>query len=327
MAIEIAPADLRRPDMIEQRKRRHTKRTLWRLCGWGGAAAIALAALAITMQTEGGAKRLQLALAYEIGPDRVIVAAIDAPRAPEKDAETKRLEAEVQKLAIDRDRLNARIASLEHNLNDVTGSIKQQATQAAPVATTPAPAASPPPVPQPVSAAPAAVPPLAVSASPAPTVPIIAPLAMPASTVAAAPWSDAASSLPSTQSSNQGATPEPVPLPPMRVADAPASEASAEPAPPASKPELGIDLGGARNMEVLSARWAAVKANFGPLLTGLHPLAVPDRRPGSTDFRLVVGPVPNGAAAARLCARFAAARVTCRPAKFAGDQLANRESN
>ena len=77
-------------------------------------------------------------------------------------------------------------------------------------------------------------------------------------------------------------------------------------------------------MVVLNARWLAVKANFGPLLTGLHPLAAHDRRPGATDYRLVVGPLPNAAAAAQLCTRFAAAQVTCRSAKFDGDRLAQQ---
>ena len=82
---------------------------------------------------------------------------------------------------------------------------------------------------------------------------------------------------------------------------------------------IGIDLGGAPNMEVLRERWAAVKANFGPLLTGLHPLAARDRKPGSTELRLVVGPMPNLAAAQ------ASLRPLCRrprhlsAAKFDGD--------
>jgi hypothetical protein len=100
-----------------------------------------------------------------------------------------------------------------------------------------------------------------------------------------------------------------------------ASEPTGE---PARKPEIGIDLGGAPNMTVLTARWAAVKANFGPLLTGLHPLVAHAQRTGATDYRLVVGPLPNAAAAAHLCARFAAARVTCRPAKFDGQRLAQQ---
>jgi hypothetical protein len=111
-------------------------------------------------------------------------------------------------------------------------------------------------------------------------------------------------------------------MPPTKLSVALASEAAAEP--PPRKAELGIDLGGAHNMEVLGARWAAVKANFGPLLTGLHPLVAHDKRGGAAEYRLLVGPLPNAAAAARLCAHFSAARVTCRQAKFDGEQIAQR---
>ena len=144
---------------------------------------------------------------------------------------------------------------------------------------------------------------------------MIAPLAMPAHTDSAAPWP--------TTPAQQAATPlpEPIPLPPTRIASVPASEPAAE---PPRKPEIGIDLGGAPNIEVLNLRWVAVKANFGPLLTGLHPLAARVQRPGATDVRLLVGPLPNITAANQLCAKFTAARVTCRPAKFDGQQLAQQ---
>jgi len=68
-----------------------------------------------------------------------------------------------------------------------------------------------------------------------------------------------------------------------------------------------------------------VKANFGPMLEGMHPLVVQDRRPGIIPYRLIVGPVPNGAAAAAMCARFAASRVTCRTTKFVGEQLVQQQ--
>jgi hypothetical protein len=161
-----------------------------------------------------------------------------------------------------------------------------------------------------MAAAPA---PSAPSASPTP--PVVAPPVAPATTGIAEP----SPVTPLAQTATPAA--EPVPLPPVRVAAAPASDPTAE---PPRKPELGIDIGGAPNMAVLSARWAAVKANFGPLLTGLHPLAAHNPRPGATDVRLVVGPLPNAAAAAQLCTRFIAARVNCRSAKFDGETLALR---
>jgi hypothetical protein len=269
MAIEIAPPIL---DLAEGRKRRHDMRALWRLSAWGCAAAVALAALAITTQTEGGSERLAMALAPANPPVLAADMAELKRRALEKDAETKRLETQVATLAADRDRLVTQLSRLERSLDDMTGSIKRQAAVAPPSPST---------------------------------------LAMPAATAPPAP-PPAQSGTPMT---------EPVPLPPVRMASAPANEAGAE---AQAKLEFGIDLGGASTLDVLAARWSAVKANFGPLLTGLHPLAAHDSRPGSTAYRLVVGPVANPAAAMQLCTRFAAARVTCRATKFDGEQLAQR---
>ena len=306
MASEIEPPE---PDLSNIRKLLGKRYPLWRLCGWGSAAAIALACLAITTQTESGSERLQLAFAPASSPARAVAAADVPPRVIGIDKETVRLESQLRVLAADRDRLTARIALLERNLDDMTGSIKRQAAQETAV-----PAAKPPIVSAPATTQQAAAPASPPAAAPTPArieVPMIAPLAMPVLTDNAAPW-------PSTPAQQAAAPmPEQIPLPPTRMASAPASEPAAEP----RKPEIGVDLGGAPNMEVLNMRWVAVKANFGPLLTGLHPLAARVQRPGATDVRLLVGPLPTITAANQLCARFAAARVTCRPAKFDGQRL------
>ncbi|HLA20972.1 MAG TPA: hypothetical protein VJZ74_05905 [Pseudolabrys sp.] len=305
MASEIEPPE---PDLSNIRKLLGKRYPLWRLCGWGSAAAIALTSLAITTQTESGSERLQLAFAPASAPARAVAAA-DVPTRVIGIDKTLRLEAQLRVLAADRDRLTARIALLERNLDDMTGSIKRQAAPEAAV-----PAAKPPIASAPATTQPAAAPASQPAAAPPPAkteVPIIAPLAMPAHIDSAAPW-------PTTPAQQAAAPlPEQIPLPPTRMASAPASVPAAEP----RKPEIGVDLGGAPNMEVLNMRWVAVKANFGPLLTGLHPLAARVQRPGATDVRLLVGPLPTITAANQLCARFAAARVTCRPAKFDGQRL------
>jgi hypothetical protein len=263
-----------------------------RLVGWGGAATLALAALALTLQSEAGSERLQTAFA-EPAPPQVVAKAepkAELPSAaPEKDAETKRLELLVLALAADRERQSARIASLERNLEDMTGSIKQQVAAAAKAIT-------PPPAPPPVLAA-----------------PVITPLAM-------APVSQPATTWPGSPPP-QAETPaaEAVPLPPERLAALPATE----PEPP-RKPEVGIVLGGAANLDVLNARWVAVKANFGPMLAGLYPRAAERHRPTGSDYRLIAGPLPNNAAAVQLCAKFVAARVTCRAVKFDGERMVQR---
>lgn len=318
MAVEIEPPE---PDLPNIRKHLRDKGPLWRLGAWGSVAAVALAALAITTQTENGSERLQLAFAPEHQPSRAVATAEVAPRPVEKDPETQRLEAQVRALAADRDRLTVRLASLERSLDDMTGSIKRQATQeaVASAAKSPAPVPSAPAIIQRAAASvPAPSPPSnAPEASIATPPPAIAPLAMPGRIDVPAPWFVA----PAPQTASPAA--EPVPLPPTRVASAPASEPAIERPRPA-KAEFGVDIGGAPSLEVLNLRWAAVKANFGPLLNGLHPLAVHNHRPGSTDYRLLVGPLPNAAVASQLCARFVAARVTCRTARFDGEQLVQR---
>jgi hypothetical protein len=67
-----------------------------------------------------------------------------------------------------------------------------------------------------------------------------------------------------------------------------------------------------------------VKASFGPLLSGMHPLAAREHRAGASGYRLVVGPLPNSPAATGLCAHFAAARTACKSVKFDGEQLAEQ---
>jgi hypothetical protein len=285
---------------------------LWRASLWGGAASLALATAILLTQTEIGSQRLHLIFASDPAPSRPVTQAEFTPRAdPDtQKRETQRLEAQVRELAADRERLNARIATLEQNLSDMTGSIKREL---AAVAAT-APAAPPPAVTAPVTT-PASRP------QAAHTPPALQPL--PASPGPRADQEAQAGhelDAKSADSQPQAAPPlgDPIPLPPMRVAAATVGE----PNPVPSGKEIGIDLGGARSLEIMQARWAAVKANFGPLLNGLHPLVAHDPRPKMIPYRLIVGPLPNAAAAAQVCARFAASKVTCRSTKFAGEPLA-----
>ena len=304
MAIKNAPPE---PDLPKIRKPLRT-RPLWRLFGWGSAASIALAAVALTSQTAAGGKRLQLALAFSSEPGRA-VAQIPL-RAVETEAETKRLAAQVRDLAADRERLTARIAMLERNLADMTGSIKQQSEQ---LAATRA-ANTPPPAPSAPATTPADI----------AAIPALTPLARPAVGETAAAW-------PATTTPTEAAAPaippqaaepaaEAAPLPPVRVAAASANEPVAAPPP---RPDYGIDLGAATSLEALRVHWVALKANYGPLLVGLHPVATQHTKtPTGVTYRLVAGPLPNATEAAQLCARFPVTRTGCRPAKFSGVQLA-----
>ena len=118
-------------------------RSLWRLVGWGTLAAMALTGAVLITQTDVGAQRLQLAFAPLTGKPGPALAQVDIPpsasTAPQAVAsndttketealrlETQRLRTELRQLAADRDRLNTRVAGLERNLGDMTGSIKRE---------------------------------------------------------------------------------------------------------------------------------------------------------------------------------------------------------
>ena len=208
------------------------------------------------------------------------------PRIAQLELETQMLTEQVRGLNADRDRLAGRIAVLQSSVDDMTGAIKRQAAATAAVLAARA-------------AAPASQ-----------TQPSIAPPVAGASPVAAAPE---AKTDPVITSS--------VPLPPARAA---AAQAAAGPEPAASTSEFGLDLGAASTLDGVQQRWTTVKANFGPLLSNLHPLAAPERRQGKTGYRLVVGPLPNSPAATGLCAHFNAAHTPCRAVKFEGEQIAQR---
>jgi hypothetical protein len=206
------------------------------------------------------------------------------PRVAQLELEAQMLTAQVRALSADRDRLAGRVALLESSVDDMTGAIKRQA--AALAARTALPAL--PAQPQPNLAPPAANATPAVAAPEAKTDPV-------------------------TTSS--------VPLPPERAA---AAQASAGPEPAASPNEFGLDLGNASTLDGVQQRWTTLKANFGPLLSNLHPLAATERRQGKTGYRLIVGPLPNSPAATGLCAHFNAAHTPCRAVRFEGEQIAQR---
>ena len=139
--------------------RRHLRaRALARLLGWGSAATVALAAVALTSQSEDGRQRLQMAIAYVSAPARAVAQL--PPASLQAEANTRHLAAQLSELAADRERLTARIAVLERSLEDMTGSIKQQ-NERLPAAQA---ASTPPPTPAPVATTFPSLPPLAMPA-------------------------------------------------------------------------------------------------------------------------------------------------------------------
>lgn len=280
MATEQTPLE---PDLREPHRRSREFNALLWLGGWGGAAAIALIALAIASQTKTAGERLRQVFAIN---EPAAIAQMP-PRVTQLESNVQLLSAQVRALTVERDRLAGRIALLESSIDDMTGAIKRQAAATA----------------------------AALAAKPAPPAP-----STPATTAAAAPpTATPPSTAPAAASKPDASNTASVPMPPTRVA----AVAASEPPPPASTPtEFGLDLGGAATLDGVRQRWITVKANFGPLLSGMYPLAARDHRAGASGYRLVVGPLPNSPAATGLCAHFAAARTACKSAKFDGEQVA-----
>ena len=93
-----------------------------------------------------------------------------------------------------------------------------------------------------------------------------------------------------------------------------------------ARPEFAIDLGGSTSVNGIRVLWDRTRARQPVHLGNLHPLISvrEGAKPGSTELRLVAGPIANAAAAARLCATLVAAGVPCQTAVFDGQRLAQR---
>ncbi len=292
--MNVRPPERTAPEPAGKKPR---DRILLRTGAWGLGAALAVATLFVVAQGPAASQRIERTLSGvdEKPTPRLIVA--DAGQGHERSI--KALQAKIDDLTRDRDRLVGRIAALERNLEDMTGSIAQgrrtmSAAEAKPVAT----AAVEPKPPGPG----------------APSVPALLPKGPIVLDPLATPPVGLASILPETQPPREAKS-EPEHAAPEHVA----ALAPPEPpkrAPPHAHPEFGIELATAPNMEQLRHRWVSAKANFGPLLAGLSPVAVRDRHPGSTAVRLVAGPVPNVIAARKLCAQFAALNGNCWPTRI-----------
>ena len=122
----------------------------WRFGAWAAVATVALAGAGVAGFTSGGTH----------GSTRVAA----ATAGPGGDGEARRLAEAVRLLAADRDRLAARVAALERNIGDMTGSIAPGAARPIPGAP---PMLAPSPTP-PIATAPPASPPVAAPGKPPP---------------------------------------------------------------------------------------------------------------------------------------------------------------
>ena len=308
------------PESIELR--RFDLHSMWRVLLWGASATMAVAIVAGTAFSDLGAERLKQTVAALFEPAKTGAADTSQPQTTQQlaqsatseqfaalEKQTRELTQTVRELTAERDRVKTRLASLEQNYDDITGAIKKQTAQSSQLAaqlamqtTSPKQAATPSP--PPVISAPqtmAAVPSPRANSTAAPDTPI----------TTAVPSSPAIENSPPLEG--------PIPLPPMRTA-------ALESESPAAVRELGVDVGGAASLDALRANWAALKANVGPDIVGLAPSFIARQRPsGGTDYRLILGPLPNSAAALRLCAKLIAARVNCRAGTFNVERLAERQ--
>lgn len=280
-------------------------RLFMHLGAWGGAALAALVLALIVGRTPLGSARLSHIFSSTHEPQ--VVAAVPASTKAETE-ELHELARQVARLAADRERLQERLTSLEHDFEDLTGSIKAVTQANAAAHNAPAPMAEKEKMPEKVAdKEKVANKEQKLSPLPQPAAPTVVPV--PASTTTTPPPA-ASAAAPSKDE---------VPMPQARVASAP----------PAITPEsvmatdqFGIDLGGGANTEALRERWAMLKANFGPLLIGLHPRAAPHQHKGVTDYRLVLGPLSSFGVAVRLCNKFNNGRAPCHAARFTGADIA-----
>lgn len=116
-------------------------------------------------------------------------------------------------------------------------------------------------------------------------------------------------------------------FPANRVANAHSAARGTAPAPESvgTITEFGADIGGGASLEALRDLWTSAKGTHGPLFDGLRPvIAIREARPGASELRLVVGPLSNANAAAKLCASLSASGWTCRQTVFDGQRLAIR---
>jgi len=277
---------------------------LVRLSVWGGVAAIALASAVLALQSRTGGDRLG-ALFGHPPPTSAVRPGGGVPTL-NAELEMRRLADSVRLLTADRDRLLARLDALERN-QDLTASLPRDSTSMTSSASHDAAG----------SAAAAAA-----SASLAPGWSLVPGNFPPAAGVPASPVP--AANAPTTPLPGAVAMAAPMQPQTARAGGLLGSEQAADSI--ATRTEFAVDIGGDSSFEGLRALWAAFKSSRADLLQGLRPVAAAREgpKPGTIELRLLVGPLNNASAAARLCASLVAAGVPCQPSVFDGQRLAVR---
>jgi len=286
---------------------------------WAGLAAVAMGSAALAAQTHTGAQRLASLLGR---PAQSTTAPgsmpVPAARTPEGDLESRRITESLRLLAADRDRLLARVDTLERNL-DLTGSLPRESAALAPAATLSAgsspmvgePAAGPS-LPPNWSLIPTTLPPAAGVPAGGPPPAITGGIATTTAAATAPSGIQPAAGAPAAQASSRG------------TGGLVANEQGAESV--ATRTEFAVDVGGDWTFDGLRAQWASLRSTHGGLFEGLRPVVAvrEGTKPGALELRLVVGPLTNAAVAARLCATLVASGLPCQTTVFDGQRLALR---
>jgi len=255
----------------------------------------------------------------------------------------------IDTLNSDRDRLYTRVTVLEQGLDSVTGAIARQNGQVAAPTQPDAQAAAQPSAPPvaPVATKPAAPFEKAAATASAEQSPA-SPSQGPASASVVANVSTKPGVMPATplvDSKSMMAPPDPAagkliepsgppriisaqPIPPI-VAAAPSGENAEQDAEEAALPrirrtEFGVDVGGANSIAGLRALWRGLlKSRSNALLAWLQPVIVIREGTGgrSMQLRLVVGPLTDAAAAAKLCAVMTENHRDCETTVYEGQRL------
>jgi hypothetical protein len=266
-----------------------------RLTSWATAAAVALGIAVLASLTPAGSQRIGTAIAALAG-GAVHPPAQLAARQADIENDRRSLNEALRLLASDRDRLMTRVGSIERNLDDITGSIKSQ------MAARPMPETSSLQDPANFDALPA----IMARTSSAKRADLPDWLAN-----VPEPW-------PSPSSAMEFAPGPPAPGSAVRVSALP----EAQPMATVGRTEFGVDIGSGSDLEEVRLLWNAAKARHGRIFGNLRPIVVRrEDRAGFPDYRLVVGPLSNASAAAKLCASLGAADTTCSTRPYQGERL------
>jgi hypothetical protein len=119
------------------------------------------------------------------------------------------------------------------------------------------------------------------------------------------------------------AAPLAIPATPNRPATVPI-EATAEATVAQMTVKFAVDLGSATNFDALRGLWNATRSGHAALFEGLLPLVAvrENSRSRTAELRLIVGPLADADAAAKLCATLTAAHRACQPTPFEGRPFA-----